>query len=57
MFNALSQILNRDVSTIPRSRLSSILLHEKEDMTDVQNTKILNEVVKFIKKTKRLDNM
>lgn len=57
MFNALSQILNRDVSTIPRSRLSSILLHGKEDMTDVQNTKILNEVVKFIKKNKRLDTM
>ena len=59
MFKALSPIfqsqLNKDISTVPRSTLISILLFGSEDMDYKQNTKILNKVVKFIIKSKKLD--
>ena len=55
MVSAISTILNKDLSTLPRGKMVSILLYGSEDMTYVQNSQILEEVTKFITKSKRLD--
>ena len=55
MVSAISTILNKDLSTLPRRQMVSILLYGSEDMTYVQNSQILKEVTKFITKSKRLD--
>ena len=57
MLNAISPIINTNVSTLPRTRLVSILLYGKEDISFESNTLILKEVVKYIKKSKRLDSI
>ena len=57
MLNAISPIININVSTLPRTRLVSILLYGKEDISFESNTLILKEVVKYIKKSKRLDSI
>ena len=55
MINTISSIINKNMSTLPKSRVVSILLYGSEDMTYNQNTLILKEVAKFIKQSKRLD--
>jgi len=55
MVSAITTILNKDLSTLPRRQMVSILLYGSEDMTYVQNSQILKEVTKFITKSKRLD--
>ena len=57
MFNAISPFLNKDLSTMPKSRVVYTLLYGAEDMTYAQNTKILNAVIKFIIQSKRLETM
>ena len=57
MFNEVSAILNRDVSTLPKRTVVSILLYGSEDITYEKNTKILNTVADFCIKSMRLDTL
>ena len=57
MLNNISLITKLDMSTLPRKRVISILLYGNEDLTNVENSKILKEVVKFISLFKRLDTL
>ena len=55
MIDAISSIMNKNILTLPKSRVVSTLLYGSVDMTYTQNTLILKEVVKFITQSKRLD--
>ena len=55
MVSAIFTILNKDLSTLHRRQMVSILLYGSEDMTYVQNSQILKEVTKFLTKSRRLD--
>ena len=51
----VSNILKVNISTLPQRQMVSILLYGREDMNLECNHNILNEVINFIIKTKRLD--
>ena len=51
------RFLNRDVSTLPKRTVVSILLYGSEDITYEKNTKILNVVADFCIKSMRLDTL
>ena len=55
MVSAISTILYKDLSTLPRGQMVSILLYGSEDITYVQNSQLLKEVTKLITKSKKLD--
>ena len=55
MIDAISKIMNKNILTLPKSRVVSTLLYGSDDMTYNQNTLILKEVVKYITQSKRLD--
>ena len=57
MFTNISRIMNEDVSILPPSVKVELLLYGKKEMTFDQNTLVLKETAKFIKKSKRLDSM
>ena len=51
----ISNILELDVSSLPRRLMVNILLFGKEGIPDIKNNLILNHVIKYIVKSKRLD--
>ena len=51
MLQNISLVANVDMSTLPRRRVVSIILYGKDDLTDEQNSKILQEVVKRLDTT------
>ena len=55
MMRNISNIINFDISTMPKRRVVSTLLYGMEDLHSDTNLLILNEVVKFIALSKRLD--
>ena len=55
MINTISSIINKNILTLPKSRVVSTMLYGSDDMTYTQNTLILKEVVKYITQSKRLD--
>ena len=50
------EVANINMSTFPRKRVVSTLLFGMKDLTDQQNFEILNHVLEYIIKTKRLDS-
>ena len=55
MLHNVSQIINVEISSLPRRRVNSILLYGKDDITNEKNLNLLKEVTKFIALIKRLD--
>ena len=55
LFRKVSSILDKDLSTMPRSSVVSTLLYGMSDRTYKINTDILRATALFIKETKRLD--
>ena len=55
MMQNISNILGYDVSTLPRRTLVNLLLYGREDTTAEKNNLILNNVIEYIIKSKRLD--
>ena len=60
MFNTISPIirsqLGKELTTVTRSMMISIMLYCSEDIDYNHNTQILKAVTTFIKTTKRLDS-
>ena len=57
MFSDVQAILNRDISTLPKRKVVSILLYGSEDTSYEKNTKIMNVVADFCSKSKLLDGL
>ena len=55
LLQKISNILHLDVSTLSRRSLVNILLFGRKDIPDSDNNRILNSVIDFIIKSKRLD--
>jgi len=55
LLQQISNILHLDVSTLSRRSLVNILLFGRKDIPDSDNNLILNSVIDFIIKSKRLD--
>ena len=55
LMHNISEIINVNMSTLPRKRVVNILLYGREDLTDHNNFLILNHVVDYIIISKRLD--
>ena len=55
MMQNISNILGYEVSTLPRRMLVNLLLYGREDTTAEKNNLILNNVIEYIIKSKRLD--
>ena len=51
----ISNILGYEMSTLPRRMLVNLLLYGREDTTAEKNNLILNNVIEYIIKSKRLD--
>ena len=57
MMRNISNIVNFNMSTIPKKRRLAILLYGIDDINREKNVLILDEVVKFIVQSKRLDTI
>ena len=55
MMQNITNILGYEVSTLPRRTLVNLLLYGREDTTAEKNNLILNNVIEYIIKSKRLD--
>ena len=57
LYNAVTIIIGEDASIIPPTTLVKMFLYGKKDATDATNKTLLEEVTKYIKKTKRFDKV
>ena len=55
LFTKVSEIINRELSTLPRIRQTNLLLKGLSELSDLENLKILQLTTDFIAQTKRLD--
>ena len=55
LYNAVTTIIGKEASVIPPTTLVNMFLFGKKDASDETNKALLEEVTKFIKKTKRFD--
>ena len=55
LYNAVTTIIGKEASVIRPTTLVNMFLFGKKDASDETNKALLEEVTKFIKKTKRFD--